>query len=102
MLVTVYITVADYWNLRKDIILKFYAAPERHGKYFEQYVLPEIGMLKVAEVNASDIERVVRKIYEAGKSKSMTSMVSALIRKFFHQAAIERLKNEDILKTLKQ
>ena len=101
MFVTIYITVADYWRVNKDKVLKFYSIAERYEKYFEEFVLPEIGMLKLSEVTLSDIERISRKLYSEGKSKSIVSMVNALVRKLFHQAATEKLVNEQELKGLK-
>ena len=64
-------------------------------------MLPEIGMLKVADVTSSDLERIVRNIFDAGKSKSIASMICAVLRKFFHQAALDKLANEKIFNTLK-
>ena len=101
MFVTVYISVADYWKLKKDCVLKFYSRPDLYEKYFTQCVLPEIGMLKVTEVGASDLERAVRNMFSAGNSKYKVSMMCAVIRKLFHQAAFDRLVNEDIFKGLK-
>ena len=101
MFVTVYITVADYWKLKKDTVLKFYSRPDLYEKYFAQCVLPEIGMMKIVDVSLSDMERAVRNMFAAGNSKYKVSMMCAVIRKLFHQAAFDRLVNEDIFKGLK-
>ena len=101
MFVTVYITVADYWKLKKDSVLKFYSRPDIYEKYFTQCMLPEIGMIKVTDVSASDLERAVRNMLSSGNSKYKVSMMCALIRKLFHQAASDRLVNEDIFNGLK-
>ena len=101
MLITVYITVADYWKLKREIILKFYTNPYRYERYFENFIIPEIGMMRVSEVTVAEFERIVKNIFSAGKSKSVVSMVSALFRKFIHQAAIDKLTNEEKFKNMK-
>ena len=101
MFVTVYITVADYWKLKKNEILKMYTIADYCEKCFNKFIMPEIGMMKIPDVTASDVEKIVRKVYDMGKSRSTVSMVCALIRKFFHQASVDKLSSEDILKNLK-
>ncbi len=101
MFLTVYITVADYWNLKKDEILTPYKNHKIYETIINRQVLPQIGMLKVSEVTETDIEKLVRNFYDNGGKKSAVKMMCSLLRKIFHMAAIDRLVKDEICDTLK-
>ncbi|MBR0095151.1 MAG: hypothetical protein IJP91_07715 [Synergistaceae bacterium] len=96
MFVTVYITLADYWKLKRDDILKFYSGRCSLEKIADKWILPKIGMLKVTDITSNDIESVIRDIYEHGEPKYVVSWANAIFRKIFHEAAVDKLIKDDV------
>ena len=101
MFLTVYITVADYWKMKKDEILTPYKNPAIYELIMNRNILPQIGMLKVSEVTETDLEKIVRDFYDNGGKKYALKMICTLLRKIFHMAAIDKLVKDEICDTLK-
>ena len=101
MLVTIYITIADYWKLKKGDILKFHSRKVYFEKIVNKWIISKIGMLKFTEVTLTDIDRIIHDIYDSGEAQYMVSWVCTFLRKIFHEAAIDRLIKDDICDGLK-
>ena len=101
MLVTVYITVADYWRIKKLDILKCYTRPSSFEKIMNKWVLPQIGMLKFTDIVKADLDGIISNIFDNGGNKNIAAQTCTILRKFFHEAATDRLIKGGICDVLK-
>jgi integrase len=86
-----------------DLIERFIAeslpsrAPTTQAEYkaqFRDWVLPAIGKMKVRAIEREDVERLHRRITEAGRARRANS-VKSLISTLFQQAIVWRLRDSN-------
>ena len=101
MIVTTYITVHDFWKIRKDRIMSDYEYKEVRIGLVEKYIMPEIGRMKLSEIRLSDIESLFRKLRNHGMSNNSLRSMKSLLRRIFHEAAEEKLIKENPIDRLR-
>lgn len=101
MLTTIYMTVADYWKLKEEMLLSSYKSKNNNaGRVIRNFILPVIGTLRISEVTVTDLERMVRMLREEGRSTGDLQVAKAILRKLFHYAVQDRLIKEDPVDSL--
>ena len=95
MLKTIYMTVADYWEQKKEEIIALYRQRKEKDALISRFAIPVIGALRISEVTAADLEGMLRRMRENGRIPLEQQVVKTLLRRLFHLAELERLRKDN-------